>query len=244
MRAPNITRVQYRVMMGSHLGVLYRRKMTTLTVGGASISVDEATDLVGTYVANKTRTWAYPAYDAYPGHPGAELGRADLLAPALLNAGQNPIETYYGFETLLQPLNAGLARLDLTTTLAAAGDDTIDAIAQLYGVLDTTKPKHISLTKLSKVLHRKRPGLLPLYDRNIRACYVHIGRAPVPLDRNRSWTELSRVWVRALQEDLTDHLSEWTTLAELAPGPAISPLRALDIVGWHLGRPGYTPRRT
>lgn len=194
------------------------------------------------YVTNRERTWAYPAYDAYPGHAGPELGPADLLAPALLNAGQNPIGTYYGFESMLDGVSPLLSALSTEETLDAASAGTLEAVAQLYGILDTNKPKYISLTKLSKVLHRKRPGLLPLYDRNIRHCYVYAQGAPVPDTRGRSWTDLSRVWVGAVREDLTSQLDVWTDLASIATHPRITPLRAIDIVGWHLGARETTPQ--
>lgn len=214
--------------------------MTKIQVGGAHTTRDHATQLVGDYVRNPGRTWAYPAYDGYPGHDGPRLGAADLLAPALLNAGQNPIGTYYGFESILDELNTRLAEVPEDMTLDAADGPTLEKIARLYGVLDTHRPKYISLTKLSKVLHRKRPGLLPLYDRNIRHCYVYAHGAPVPDTTNRSWTDLSRLWVTAVQHDLTTQLDVWTELAGLATAPRITPLRALDIVGWHLGGSGAT----
>lgn len=209
--------------------------VTTLRVGGATISFNDAKKFTETYLSNTTRTWAYPAYDGYPGHAGFEVGRADLLAVALLNAGQKPVETYYGLESLLGSINTRLADPRLRGTLAEATDETIEAIANLYGILDATKPPQVGLTKLSKVLHRKRPELLPLYDRNIRRCYVHIGDAPVPDARDRTWTELVRIWATAVRHDLVTQYELWTELANLAPGPKITPLRALDIVGWHLG---------
>lgn len=210
--------------------------MTPLRVGGAVISFADAKKFTENYLNNTTRTWAYPAYDGYPGHDGPEIGRTDLPAVALLNAGQKPIETYYGLESLLQPLNARLANPSLGGALSEATDETVEAIADLYGVLDMHKPKQVGLTKISKVLHRKRPALLPLYDKNIRRCYVNMGDAPVPVAPNRSWTDLARVWVTAVRHDLATQHDEWTELAAIAPGPKITPLRALDIVGWHLGR--------
>lgn len=214
--------------------------MTTIRVGGTHTSLEKAHQYVHSYVKNPARTWAYPAYDGYPGHDGPELGAADLLAPALLNAGQNPIGSYYGFESILDVLNERLAEIPTDVTLDEATPGTLESIAQLYGVLDTSKPKYISLTKLSKALHRKRPALLPLYDRNIRHCYVYAHGAPVPDTKNRSWTDLTRLWVAAVQEDLTTQLEHWSALAALATGPTVTPLRALDILGWHLGDPRGT----
>ncbi|MGG5173040.1 DUF6308 family protein [Pseudarthrobacter sp. J1738] len=207
---------------------------STLTVGGLKISVDEATDLARPYLSGDGSVWAYPAYDAYPGHPGPEVGRADLLAVALLNAQQRPLESYYGLESLLPLINGRLADLALQGTLAKAEPATLKAIARLYGILDEQKPKYVGLTKLSKVLHRKRPELLPLYDKNIWKCYAAGDR--IPRSSNRSWYEYSKKLLEAMQSDLNDGLDAWHEIANLAAGPKVSPLRALDIVGWNLGR--------
>lgn len=168
--------------------------------------------------------------------PGAGGWPADLLAVALLNARPNPIETFYGLESLLEPINTQLMDPRLTGSLASASVDSVEAIAALYGILDVRRPRQVSLTKLSKALHRKRPALLPLYDQNIRRCYLEIGEAPVPHAVERSWTDFVRVWATAVQHDLRSQHDLWLELAALAPGPEITPLRALDIVGWHLGR--------
>lgn len=205
-----------------------------LTVGGRRIPLDEARAFAQNYLLGEGN-WAYPAYDAYPGHPGTDVGRADLLAVALLNAHQRPLESYYGLESLLPLINERLADPALHGTLADANQETIDAIARLFGVLDDKRPKYVSLTKLSKVLHRKRPELLPLYDKNISQCYAERGLDP--RDRSRSWYDYSRLLVAAMKRDLTEQIDNWQQISDLATKPRISPLRAMDIIGWHLGRP-------
>lgn len=204
-----------------------------LTVGGRTISLDDAKEFAGNYLSGKGN-WAYPAYDAYPGHPGTDVGRADLLAVALPNAHQRPVESYYGLESLMPLINERLADPALTGTLADADDAALDAIARLFGVLDEKRPKHVSLTKLSKVLHRKRPELIPLYDRNIWRCYAEDGL--IPRDRSRSWYNYSRLLLDAMKRDLTDQMVHWQEIADLATQVKITPLRAMDIVGWHVGR--------
>ena len=205
-----------------------------LQVGGARIKLEAAMAVANRYFGSEGGVWAYPAYDSYPGHPGAEVGRADLLAVALLNAHQKPIETYYGLESMMPVVNERMADPDLKGTLAEAEDLALEALARLFGILDEHKPSEVGLTKLSKVLHRKRPELIPLYDKNIRACYVGVGR-PVPRAKDRSWLDYSRLLIHAMKRDLAGQMDEWNMIAALAPGPTITPLRAMDIVGWHLG---------
>lgn len=204
-----------------------------LTVGGRKITLDKAMVFARSYLSGEGN-WAYPAYDAYPGHPGTDVGRADLLAVALLNVHQRPVESYYGLESLLPLINGRLADPALSGPLADADQETIDAIARLFGVLDEKRPTYVSLTKLSKVLHRKRPELIPLYDKNISRCYADEGLDP--RDRSRSWHDYSRLLLVAMKRDLADQIDHWLEIADLATQVKITPLRAMDIVGWHLGR--------
>ncbi|WP_417233669.1 DUF6308 family protein [Arthrobacter sp.] len=216
--------------------------MDTLRVGGATITVEAAEEFISRYVRNTSRTWSYPAYDAYPGHSGPEVGLADIPAIGLLNAGGKAIKTYYGFQELLPLINKKLSDPALHGTLADASAKTLDAISALYGVLDTHRPPEIGLVKLSKVLHRKRPALLPLYDRNILRCYQEIGIPAVPYAGKRSTADFMRSWLPVLQQDLVSQLDVWKHLTTLVPngGHPISPLRALDMIGWHLGDPRAT----
>jgi hypothetical protein len=204
-----------------------------LHVGGQRIEFKRALAFAARYLANEGGLWAYPAYDSYPGHPGSDVGRADLLAVSLLHAHQRPVATYYSLEALLPVLNARLADPALSGTLADAKQPTVEALARLFGILDDYKTHQVSLTKLSKVLHRKRPELIPLYDENIRVCYMRNGN--IPRAKDRSWKDFSMLLLPAIRHDLVNQMDLWLEIAALASGPAITPLRAMDIIGWHLG---------
>ena len=209
--------------------------MTTLKVGGATVELDEAKGWARTYLVDRPRTSAYPAYDGYPGSAGDSVGPQDLLAVALLNVSNNPLPVYYGLESLMAPLNERLEDPALAGDLASANGETLEAIVRLFGVLEFTPAKYVRLTTLSKVLHRKRPALLPLFDDNIGYCYSGCTGAPVPHEDGRSRADYRRAWLAALQNDLATQLSHWEEIAAMAPGPKITPLRALDIIGWELG---------
>lgn len=209
-----------------------------LRVGGATMPMAEALDFAGTYLAGTTAGWAYPAYDAYPGSGKRTVDKQDLLAVALLNAHQQPLATYYGLTNLLPEVNLRLAALSDEADIADADAETLAVIAKLYGVIDEFPQPEVQLTKLSKALHLKRPGLLPLSDKNIRRCYGESLGGPVASVKGRSWEGYCLAWLPALQRDLVDQLDSWREIAALATGPAITPLRALDIIGWELGREG------
>jgi hypothetical protein len=92
------------------------------------------------------------------------------------------------------------------------------------------------MTKLSKVLHRKRRQLIPLYDKNIKRVYFIAGVKPrLSFQAGRSWEGYAAAWIRAVQHDLQDQIDKWNGLAAFASEPGITPLRALDIVAWGLG---------
>lgn len=209
--------------------------MTTLKVGGATVEFDEAKGWAWTYLHERPRTSAYPAYDGYPGSANDLVGAQDLLAVVLLNVSNNPIPVYYGLESLTPSINDRLQDAAMVGELADADSATLEAIVRLFGVLEAAPAKYVRLTTLSKVLHRKRPNLIPLFDDNIAYCYSECVGAPVPFEDGRSRADYRLKWLKAVQEDLANQLSHWEDIAAMAPGPKITPLRALDIIGWELG---------
>lgn len=207
----------------------------TITVGGFTVPIEKASRLVEEYLTEYGR-WSYPAYDGYlRDDPTDDVRQQDLLAAALLNAGQQPIPTYYGLLEILPEINHRLADPRLTGTFEDASDDALDAIAELYGILDDRPQHQVQLVKLSKVLHRKRPHLLPLYDKNVWRCYSQFGDPVrvVPVSR-RSDRKRMRAWLPHVQADLRAASTHWHELAAMASDPPISSLRALDIVAWRL----------
>jgi hypothetical protein len=61
-----------------------------------------------------------------------------------------------------------------------------------FGVLDRKeRTTAVRLTKLSKVLQLKRPGLIPLYDDNVWRAYSKRGNVRVAPVRGRSWKDFS-----------------------------------------------------
>lgn len=207
----------------------------TLTIGGATVPGAEAESVVRRYLNTPSEHWAYPAYDSYPGGAGPQLSEPDLLAPILLNVRHLSLETYDALVAALPSLNESLDKVSAAVSLDAASDADLSPVMNLMGHLDDHALPGVRLTVLSKILHRKRPRLIPLYDEHIRRCYQAIGNAPAPPVKGRSWTDFVCAWIPVVQRDLQTQLTAWQELAQLAPGPAITPLRALDIVAWHAG---------
>ncbi|MDM7853670.1 DUF6308 family protein [Cellulomonas alba] len=211
--------------------------MTKLRVGAETIDADAANRLVVTYLNSPSDHYAYPAYDGYPGSAGPFIGPQDLFAPTLLNAGVRTLRAYYSLLDGLDGINERLTEVREDVALADADERDLAAAAHLFGYLDEATLFQVGLTKFAKIVHRKRPLLLPLWDVRIAWCYRDHPHAPVPPVKGRSWERFALEVLRHMQDDLRERPESWHRLARLTPpgGPAITALRALDIIGWHLG---------
>lgn len=210
--------------------------METFRLGGLSISADHAKELAWPYL-NQPGNWSYPAYDSYTGSGDRNtVGPQDTLAAGLLNAGQNSLTAQYSFLGLVDEINVLLQNKCLTGTLDQAGPRTLESVARLFGVLDGKRTPELRLIKLSKILHLKRAGLLPLYDDNLWRCYGKLGTPRMCNVPGRSNYQFMHDWLPEIQADLRDGMALWHDIATLAPvgGPEVTPLRALDIVAWRL----------
>lgn len=88
-----------------------------ITVGGFCVPIEKARRLIREYLTEYGR-WSYPAYDGYLRDTVTDdVRQQDLLAAALLNAGQQPIPTYYGLVKILPEINRRLSDPRLTGTL-------------------------------------------------------------------------------------------------------------------------------
>lgn len=88
-------------------------------------------------------------------------------------------------------INECLADPRLVGTLTDAKQPQIEAIADIYGLLDECAAPAVGLTKLTKLVHRKKPELLPLFDANVRTLY----RDRVPITRGRSDRDFALAWL-------------------------------------------------
>jgi hypothetical protein len=206
-----------------------------IRVGGALIERERAIDWAHEYLTGSA-AWAYPAYDAYQVRSDQDsIEDADLLAPMLLDVNRLTLKAYYGLQEQRDRLQEWLAAIPRDAELISAEDDDLEPIRMLFGVLDDPGIPDVRGPILAKILHRKRPGFIPLYDENIRRCYQDTERAPVPPQRGRPWGEFFVALAMAMRKDLVDQYDTWAEIADLATEPRISLLRALDIVAWRAG---------
>jgi len=96
------------------------------------------------------------------------------------------------------------------------------AAAQLVRFRDEGRSSNLTIVAVTKILHRKRPHLVPLIDRRVRKFYGATKSSNQQL-------------LERLHSDYLTNLSElekWAQGRQLANGHAMTALRALDIVIW------------
>lgn len=208
--------------------------MGDLQLGGRVVEREGALDYARRYLTDGAG-WSYPSYDAYDeARATGPLTDGDFLAPMLLNV-RIKVRTYEGLQARREELDRHLARIPQALDLADATTADLGILGDLFSVLDEPGVYGARGTTLAKVLHRKRPGFIPLYDERVRVVYQTGNPAPVPPQRGRSWQEFMPMFAGAVQTDLRRETDFWDRITGLAPSPAITRLRALDIVAWWAG---------
>lgn len=221
--------------------------MSAVKIGGIVVDRGEALAHAQRYLTDGAG-WAYPAYDAYEREraPGP-LTDADLLAPVLLNVRRMKIKTYEALQAKRAELDEHLARVPAGLDLVDADAGDLAVLGDMFAVLDGPGVWGAKGTVLAKVLHRKRPRFVPLYDEQVRVVYQVGANAPVPPPprrTRRAWRDFVFLYAAAVQEDLRREADLWAEIAALANDPPITPLRALDIVAWWAGQPDRVGKAT
>ncbi|MRJ77867.1 hypothetical protein GEV29_15095 [Aeromicrobium sp. SMF47] len=239
-------------MVNSRLDTIRLGGHPAIPVHEAKAWVEKYTDAAVNVIADEP--FAFPAYDQYRAGDNLPdvLDDADLLAPILLNVSIS-IRSYYALQQQRDRLQHALAADELACPLADLTDADIETyIGGLFSILDeggsTTDEDGnsgssllhgIGGTKLSKVLHRKRPQCVPLHDMWVRSCYVGDGGYPVPMVKKRTWREYMTLVSQAMASDLRTQRAQFEELqAASKASPPLSDLRLLDIIAWRAGRAG------
>lgn len=214
---------------------------SALRIGGVRIDRTQALDSARSYLSRRDR-FGYPAYDSFGSEGGPwRISDADFVAPVLLNAEMNS-RTFYALEAVRPHLEHWLADVPLDARLVEAGPDELTKLGDLFSVLDSDDlPINARGSILAKVMHRKRPAYIPLYDRFVDYCYRGADGAPIGKDRKRTWREFLPMLGQAVINDLVTERDFFDEVAALATTPPITGLRALDIVAWHAGRSHIGP---
>ena len=203
---------------------------------GGTLLVEDPEELLLAYVEPEG-AYAFPAYDELVTNGSADLVDGDLLAPSLLGAHVD-YARFVLLKRMLPRLRDGLAALP-PTALEDTDDAGIATVARCFEVLD--EPVFVRAgargTIVSKVLHRKRPDLVPLYDSRIWTAYTVSGA--IGRGSHRPWVEVMQALCHSMRADIGNNRAEFGQLQQAAAGAGarLTLLRILDILVWMSSEP-------
>ena len=202
----------------------------TLRLCNGTLEVEQPDQVLLDHLDTRN-SWSFPAYDRLVTNGSATLVDGDLLAPVLIGTAVDRDRFLLLRE--LMPRIAGVADLP-PVALQDADDDALAQVAALFSVLDDAPyaGRGVRGTILSKVLHRKRPDLVPLYDSRIFESYT----APGAIERSshRSWEASMTLLLRQMRADLQAEAEAFDALERVArqAGAELTRLRILDVLVW------------
>lgn len=198
-------------------------------MAGWSISTDAASSIVKTYTKESMpEPYGYPHYDCFDSGTDADtLGDADLLVPNLLNA-RVLLKAYAHLAERKEELEALLRRVPTSDLHLAAPDEIREAVGPIYRLLRRPGIWGVGGTTLSKVLHRKRPRFLPLFDTKVKALYFDRPDAPLHHARRQPWDDYMVTLTQHLASEIAEDPEAWDDISQ----GKVSRLGALDIVVW------------
>ncbi|HEU0132395.1 MAG TPA: DUF6308 family protein [Mycobacteriales bacterium] len=203
---------------------------------GGTLPIEDPEELLLAYV-EPDGAYAYPAYDTLETNGSADLVDGDLLAPSLLGAHVD-YARFVLLKRMLPTLRSGMGSLP-ATPLEDTDDAGIAAVARCFAVLD--EPVYVRAgargTIVSKVLHRKRPDLIPLYDSRIWTAYTVSGA--IGRGSHRPWVEVMQALCHSMRADIRHNRAEFEALRATAAGQGarLTLLRILDILVWMSSEP-------
>ena len=173
-------------------------------------------------------TWAWAYYDEIPTAHDNRVTPTDVVSAGALHPGLSREELTW-FNARQADLQRWLQALPPGLDLAKASPPTVARVTSMPDALDG-----ISVTLLSKVLHRKRPDLLPLLDRHIIDWYRPVTGAR---SAGQAWPLIvEAMHAEQAAQDRTGVLLALQALRDERGGRRrelrISWLRAVDIAIW------------
>ncbi len=215
--------------------------MTELRIVAAGRIIPDAIDHIRRYCGltwsgGEPETWAWRYYDVVPTAHDDVVTSIDVLAAASLHPGLSRADLAFFHERSAE-VSSWLAQVGSDETLWDASDAVLGHVGSLASAFPAISP-----SLLSKVLHRKRPRLIPLLDHHVIDWY-----RPVTGERKAAiaWAPL----VMAMRDDLADPERKLlTSIAcvsletemgvdrERADTRGLSWLRMLDIAIWMAAR--------
>lgn len=180
--------------------------------------------------------WGWRYYDAVESAHDEAVTPVDVLCASAVHPGLSRSDLAF-FEDRRRSLAAFLAKIPPDRRLWEVPEEVVDHVADLTALFPEA-----SVALVSKVLHRKRPHVIPLLDRHIVDWYR-------PVTGKRAMAEAWGPIVRALRAEETDGETRLLRAIALTPlekelwpfrqedeRPRLSWIRAVDIAVWMTSR--------
>ena len=201
-----------------------------LVLAGRHIDLDEVRTRVFRYCGlpwngNPPETWAFRYFDAIETDPTV-LTSVDVVCAGALHPGLSRDDLSF-FWDHRDELNQWLDGFPVDLELRTADDSTIARLSELPDLFGGP-----SLSVLTKVLHRKRPWLIPMIDREIIDWYR-------PLTEQRRAADAWNPLLHHLADDLRTNrnpLAELRFALHMLHGVSITDLRTVDVIVWMGGQ--------
>ncbi|MGA8047950.1 MAG: DUF6308 family protein [Dermatophilaceae bacterium] len=180
--------------------------------------------------ADPTERRAFASYDRVGVDPNT-LEPVDFFAPALLDAPVRGVDVRRMFlpDGPHRELRDTMERLLLNEEAAKARFEELDLTAETGPwalvravLIASDRTPGIKASKVTKILHRKRPALVPIFDQRVAHFYGCTPRRP------------SEFWP-ILHADLNEHGTWLSSIVRDLRTPdhrVVTTLRALDIIVW------------
>jgi hypothetical protein len=170
--------------------------MEELLIVAAGRTIPDALDRIRRYCGldwpgGPPETWAWPYYDAVPTEHDDIVEPVDVLCAAALHPGLGRADLTF-FRDRREDLSTWLAQVPNDLRLWEVSEPVVDHLASLPNAFPD-----VSVSLLSKVLHRKRPHLIPLLDRHIVDWYR-------PVTGKRAMVEVWGPIIRTMRNDELD----------------------------------------
>jgi hypothetical protein len=173
----------------------------------------------------------YPVYDGVPVAQDNDLRASDIALSTMLMSRISGVTAGYIFRAK-EPIEDGLAKipanLDLLDVAADDGIPGAEGISQAITAICAVKRAKLAVS--TKILHKKRPGLIPILDSVVVGHYAQ----SCPTDANRTWGDYAMALTRLVHTDMLNVPSELRELeSELKDnGTPLSPCRILNALIW------------
>lgn len=174
----------------------------------------------------------YPMYDGVSVPQDNYLHVTDIALSTMMNsriAGHTGALLYRGREPVESGLGKVPAGLDLLDVIQ--GDDVPGAEGISQAIAAMIQIPRVKLSVATKILHKKRPGLIPILDNVVESHYFPRWCQPVP---GRGWGEYAVALIRVIHQDMLSVAVELRELeSELEEaGTPLTPCRILNILIW------------